>query len=160
MLSFCASKLFSPLSYMAKLYSVNSLDEKYSKVTIEAQESKDLMSLQEEFVKVVLSPRKDASDYWEFWHSSLGLIQKITFIGIIIVGYYNIDGAKFLKSKKVIILSSKFQFSIGLFPVITIGKEVVKSISIYKKKQYSEAQTRKQFFLEVRLANVEKQLHA
>lgn len=156
MTSFCISKLFSPLSYAAKLHSVNSIEDKYSKDVIQALESDAIGPLQEEFVRDVLSPRKEARDYWESWHFSLGFLQKVTFIGIIIVGYYNIDGANFLKSKKVIIISSKLQFSIGLFPILTIGKEIAKSIAVYKKKCLNEAQSRKQFFIEIRVKKLEE----
>ena len=118
---------FFPLSSITKLYSIDSIEEKYSRESFEDRELNDMLVRQKEFVEQVLNPCKDENDYWETWYLRLSLIQKTTFIGILIIGYYNIEGAKFLKSKKVIMINPQLQFSIGLFPLITITKEVVKS---------------------------------
>ena len=78
--------------------------------------------------------------------SRLSLIQKTTFIGVFIIGCYNIERGKFLESKEVITITPLLQVSIGLPDIIAIFKDATKAISTYKKKKVKEAQDQKQFF--------------
>lgn len=133
--------------FSSKAKNFEELKENYGKekfITLDPPTQKQVCLT---FKNEVVQPRKEISDRWEGYLFNIGMIQGVAFVAIVIVGYQNQEVSKILTSKKVVVLGPCMKFSIGVFPMIALTKLTIKFISVYYKKQLTDAESRSKFFL-------------
>ncbi len=133
--------------FSSKAQRFEELNENYEKEKFQALEIQTQRSLCEEFRNKVLNPNKLIFDRWKGYLFNIGMIEGVAFVVIVIVGYQNQEVSKTITARKVIILGPRMKFTIGVFPMIVLTKQIVKFISVYYKKQLSRAESREKFFL-------------